>query len=151
MVGEFGSYWGHRWSHQIPLLWRFHAKNHSAEEIDWLVNSKAHPVDMAFTRLCGLVPMYLLGLAQPAGNSLDPVPVIVTITGTMWGFFIHSNIKWRFGFLEVLLSSPAFHHWHHTNDNPSVINKNFSSMLPWVDKCFGTFYRREGVAPEVRH
>jgi sterol desaturase/sphingolipid hydroxylase (fatty acid hydroxylase superfamily) len=148
VVGEFGSYWGHRWSHQIPLLWRFHAIHHSAEEIDWLVNSRAHPVDMAFTRLCGLVPMYLLGLAQPAGNSLDLVPLIITITGTMWGFFIHANIKWRFGFLEVLLSSPAFHHWHHTNDDPSVINKNFSSMLPWVDKCFGTFYLPGGEWPQ---
>src|SRR5947209_10770355 len=21
-VGEMGAYWGHRWSHEIPLLWR---------------------------------------------------------------------------------------------------------------------------------
>ncbi len=140
VVGEIGSYWGHRWSHEIPWLWRFHAVHHSAEEIDWLVSSRAHPVDMVFTRLCGLVPMYLLGLAQPMGNSVDLVPVLVTLVSTMWGFFIHANLSWRFGFLERLVSSPAFHHWHHTNDGPECLNKNFAAMLPWVDGIFGTFY-----------
>jgi sterol desaturase/sphingolipid hydroxylase (fatty acid hydroxylase superfamily) len=148
VVGEFGAYWGHRWSHEIPFLWRFHAVHHSAEEIDWLVNSKAHPVDMAFTRFCGLTPMYVLGLAQPFGAQADLVPVIVTIAGTIWGFFIHANLKWRFGWLETLISSPGFHHWHHTNDGPGVINKNYSAMLPWVDKCFGTFHLPGSEWPE---
>jgi len=97
VVGELGSYWGHRWMHQVPVLWRFHAIHHSAEEIDWLVNTRAHPVNLAFTRMCAFVPMYLLGLAQPLGNSLDLVPVLVTVAGTVWGFFIHSNVSWRFG------------------------------------------------------
>jgi sterol desaturase/sphingolipid hydroxylase (fatty acid hydroxylase superfamily) len=140
VVGEVGAYWGHRWSHEIPLLWRFHAIHHSAEEMDWLVNSRVHPVDIIFTRLCGLIPMYALGLAQPMGNRLDLVPVLVSIIGTAWGFFIHSNVNWRLGWLEWIISTPAFHHWHHTNDGPEVVNKNYSAMLPWVDRCFGTFY-----------
>jgi sterol desaturase/sphingolipid hydroxylase (fatty acid hydroxylase superfamily) len=143
VAGEIGAYWGHRWSHETPLLWRFHAIHHSAEEIDWLVNTRAHPVDLVFTRFCGLVPMYVLGLAQPTGNQVDFVPALVTVAGTFWGFFIHANIRWRFGKLEWLLSSPAFHHWHHTNDSPETINKNYSPMLPWVDKVFGTFHLPE--------
>ena len=137
IVGEIGSYWGHRWSHEVPLLWRFHAIHHSAEEIDWLVNSRAHPVDLVFTRLCGLAPMYILGLAQPMGNRVDLVPVLVTLAGTLWGFFIHANVTWRLGWLEWFVSSPAFHHWHHTNDTRIG---NYAPMLPWVDKVFGTFY-----------
>jgi len=140
VVGDIGAYWGHRWSHEIPLLWRFHAIHHSPREVDWLVSSHAHPVDMFFTRLCGLIPMYLLGLAQPMGHTLDVVPVLVILFGTAWGFFIHANVRWRFGWLEWLVSSPGFHHWHHTNDGPEHINKNYAAMLPWVDKCFGTFY-----------
>ncbi len=138
-VGEFGFYWGHRWAHEIPLLWRFHAIHHSAEEIDWLVNSRAHPFDIVFVRLCGFVPMYALGLAQPMrGQKLDTVPLLIMLLGTMWGFFVHANLRWRFGWLALLVSTPAFHHWHHTNDEH--VNKNYASMLPFMDKLFGTWY-----------
>jgi sterol desaturase/sphingolipid hydroxylase (fatty acid hydroxylase superfamily) len=139
VVGEVGFYWGHRWTHEVPLLWRFHAIHHSAEEIDWLVNSRAHPFDIIFVRLCGFIPMYALGLAQPAkGMKLDVAPLLILVTGTLWGFFIHANLRWRFGWLSVLISTPAFHHWHHTNDEH--INKNYASMLPLMDKLFGTWY-----------
>lgn len=140
IVGEFGSYWGHRWMHEIPVLWRFHAIHHSAEEMDWLVNTRAHPLDMVFTRLCGLIPMYVLGLAQPTGNTVDLVPLLYAVVGTVWSFFIHSNVRWRFGRLEWLVSTPAFHHWHHTKLGPEYITKNYAAIFPWVDKLFGTFY-----------
>jgi sterol desaturase/sphingolipid hydroxylase (fatty acid hydroxylase superfamily) len=149
IVGEVGTYWGHRWMHEVPMLWRFHEIHHSAEEIDWLVNTRVHPVDLVFTRLCGFVPMYVLGLAQPTGNTVDIVPVLVTLGSTLWGFFIHANMRWRFGWLEYLISTPAFHHWHHTKDGPEFINKNYSAMLPWLDKLFGTLYLPRKKWPTV--
>jgi sterol desaturase/sphingolipid hydroxylase (fatty acid hydroxylase superfamily) len=139
IAGEFGFYWGHRWTHQIPLLWRFHVIHHSAEQMDWLVNTRAHPVDIVFVRLCGFVPMYALGLAQPlAGRRLDVVPLLVMLVGTTWGFFIHANLRWRFGWLEWLLATPHFPHWHHTDDEH--VDRNYASMLPIMDKLFGTAY-----------
>jgi sterol desaturase/sphingolipid hydroxylase (fatty acid hydroxylase superfamily) len=140
IVGEFGTYWGHRWSHEIPLLWRFHAIHHSAQAMDWLVNTRAHPLDMFFGRFCGLLPLYLLGLAQPTGNTVDLVPLMYTIVGTIWSFFVHANLSWRFGFLEQVVATPAFHHWHHTNDGVEYINKNYAAIFPWMDKLFGSFY-----------
>jgi sterol desaturase/sphingolipid hydroxylase (fatty acid hydroxylase superfamily) len=140
VVGEVGAYWGHRWTHEVPALWRLHAVHHSAEEMDWLVNTRAHPLDVTFTRLCGLIPIYALGLAQPAGVGMDVVPLLYALVGTTWTFFIHTNVRWRFGWLEWLISTPAFHHWHHTNDGPAYINRNYAAIFPWVDRLFGTFY-----------
>jgi sterol desaturase/sphingolipid hydroxylase (fatty acid hydroxylase superfamily) len=139
VVGEFGFYWGHRWTHEIPLLWRFHSIHHSAEEMDWMVSSRGHPVDVVFVRLCGLVPLYAVGLAQPVGRGqLDVMPLLLLLIGTVWGFFIHANLRWRFGWLSLLISTPAFHHWHHTNDEH--VDKNYASMLPIMDLLFGSWY-----------
>ncbi|MBC7880410.1 MAG: sterol desaturase family protein [Anaerolineae bacterium] len=147
-VGEFGAYWGHRWMHEIPMLWRFHAIHHSAEEMDWLVNTRAHPLDMVFTRFCGLLPIYVLGLAQPSGRTADVVPLLYAVIGTIWSFFVHANVRWRFGWLEHLVSTPAFHHWHHTQDGAEYINKNYAAIFPWIDKLFGTMYLPKSQWPK---
>ncbi len=138
LANDIGYYWGHRLSHEIPFLWRFHSIHHSAEEIDFLVNTRAHPLDMVFGRFCALVPLYVLGLGGPVDARGTLVPVIVTLIGTFWGFFIHANLKWRLGWFEWIISTPAFHHWHHTKSGP--INHNYSSTLPWIDRLFGTHH-----------
>jgi sterol desaturase/sphingolipid hydroxylase (fatty acid hydroxylase superfamily) len=138
VAGEIGYYWGHRWSHEVPFLWGFHSIHHSAEHCDFLVHTRSHPVDIVFGRFCGLVPMYVLGLASPTGQSGSVVPVVVSLIGTVWGFFIHANLRRRFGPLEWLVSTPAFHHWHHTLHRP--FNRNYASTLPWLDRIFATHY-----------
>ncbi|HEY5290363.1 MAG TPA: sterol desaturase family protein [Caulobacteraceae bacterium] len=138
VVGEVGFYWGHRWSHEWPLMWRFHAIHHSATQVNFLTNTRAHPVDMVFTRLCGLVLLYATGLAAPVGPNPTLVPALVLFIGSIWSFFIHANLKWRLGPLEEIISSPAFHHWHHTLEDHK--DHNYSAMLPFMDRVFGTFY-----------
>lgn len=137
VAGEVGYYWAHRLSHTVPFLWRFHAVHHSAGHVDFLVNTRAHPVDMVFGRLCGLAPLYALGLAGPTAGGTT-LPVAVALIGTAWGFFVHANLRWRFGPLEWLVATPAFHHWHHTKTGP--INHNYASTLPWLDRLFGTHH-----------
>ena len=73
MVGETAYYWAHRLSHQIPFLWRFHAIHHSAEQLDFLVNTRMHPVDLVWSRMIMLTPIFALGLANPVrfGDGVD--------------------------------------------------------------------------------
>lgn len=138
MVGEVGFYWGHRWAHQIPFLWRFHAVHHAPEQIYFLISSRAHPIDNAFIRLCGLIPACLLGVATPLGPSGGLVAALIVISATVWGFFIHANVRWRLGPLEWLIATPRFHHWHHTRSGP--LDHNYASMLPVMDWIFGSAY-----------
>src|ERR1700733_4932034 len=65
VVADLGFYWGHRWAHKIPFMWRFHALHHAPEDVYFLISARAHPIDNAFIRMCGLVPIYILGLGAP--------------------------------------------------------------------------------------
>lgn len=143
VIGDVGYYWGHRCLHTVPFLWRFHAVHHSAEQLDFLINTRMHPIDMAFGRLSGLIPVYALGLGAPTVSG-SMIPVIIVLSGTMWGFYIHGNLRWRYGPLEWLVGTPPFHRWHHAI---TPVNRNFASFLPWIDMIFGTYYSPKGQFP----
>jgi sterol desaturase/sphingolipid hydroxylase (fatty acid hydroxylase superfamily) len=138
LVGEIGFYWGHRWTHEIPFLWRFHSIHHSPENIYFLISARAHPIDSVFTRLCGLIPIYVLGIATPLTPEGGAVSALLVLILTLWGFFIHSNVRWRLGPLEWIIATPAFHHWHHTQGEQR--DRNYAPMLPWIDRIFGTHH-----------
>ena len=138
VVGEIGYYWGHRLSHEVPFLWRFHAIHHSAEQIDFLVSTRAHPVDFVFTRICMLAPLYALGLVGTMHVTDGAIAMGVILAGLVWGYFVHANLRWRLGPLEWIVATPGFHHWHHTYGLQR--NCNYASMLPWIDRLFGSHY-----------
>jgi sterol desaturase/sphingolipid hydroxylase (fatty acid hydroxylase superfamily) len=147
VVGEVGYYWGHRLSHEIPFLWRFHAVHHSAREMDFWVNSRAHPVDLVISRMFTLAPIYGLGIANPLSASDNIFAMLILAVGANWSYLIHANVRWRLGRLEWLITSPAFHHWHHTRTG--AIDHNYATMLPWMDRIFGTHYLPRGKWPEA--
>jgi sterol desaturase/sphingolipid hydroxylase (fatty acid hydroxylase superfamily) len=138
VVGEIGFYWGHRWAHEIPFLWRFHSVHHNPTQVYFLISARAHPIDNVFIRLCGLIPVYALGVATPLTPAGGMVSALLVMAVTMWGFLIHANVRWRFGPLERVIALPAFHHWHHTLAEPR--DRNYASMLPCMDWIFGTYY-----------
>ena len=143
VVGDVGYYWGHRCLHTVPFLWRFHAVHHSAEELDFLIDLRMHPIDMAFGRLSGVIPVFVLGIGAPtAAGSLVPAAVIAI--GTMWGFFIHANLRWRYGPLEWVIGTPPFHRWHHA---VTPANRNFAAILPCIDMIFGTYHAPKEALP----
>ena len=107
VVGDFGFYWGHRWAHQFPFLWGFHSIHHSPEHVYFLISARAHPIDFVFIRLCGLVPIYILGIGAPQSVQGTMIATLLMLAITVWGFFIHANIRWRFGWLESLIATAS--------------------------------------------
>jgi sterol desaturase/sphingolipid hydroxylase (fatty acid hydroxylase superfamily) len=69
------------------------------------------------------------------------------LVGTIWGFFLHANVRWRLGPVEQLFASPRFHHWHHVRAGP--IDRNYASMLPLMDRLFGTLHLPGKSWPEA--
>ncbi len=134
MLVFVGSYWGHRLTHTVPFLWRFHAVHHSIEQMDWVASGRLHPLDAAFTQAFAVLPLFVLGYD---GGVFAGAAAVVTLLA----LFQHSNVRLRFPVVRWVINTPEWHHWHHALD-PEARNKNFG--LPAVDKVFGTAYLPKG-------
>ena len=85
VVADLGFYWGHRWAHEIPFLWRFHSLHHAPEEVYFLISARAHPIDNVVIRSCGLIPIYILGLGAPQSVQGTLVATLLMLAVTVWG------------------------------------------------------------------
>jgi sterol desaturase/sphingolipid hydroxylase (fatty acid hydroxylase superfamily) len=132
LLADLGFYSVHRMFHAVPFLWKFHAVHHSIEEMDWLAAHRVHPLDQICTKGASLIPVFALGFS--------PLSIGIFMTIYHWqSLLIHSNTRLRFGFLEYILATPRFHHWHHAKD-AAAHDKNFAGQFAWLDILFGTLH-----------
>jgi sterol desaturase/sphingolipid hydroxylase (fatty acid hydroxylase superfamily) len=132
LLADFLVYWQHRAFHSFERLWRMHAVHHSSTDLDWLSSVRVHPLNDAISSALVATPLLLLGFT--------PATLMAYLPGlTIFAIGLHANVGWSFGPLRYVISSPAFHRWHHSNE-PEAINKNFAGLLPVWDVLFGTFY-----------
>ena len=131
LLCDVGVYWFHRACHHFDFLWRFHAVHHSAEHLDWVAAHREHPIDGLATQLVCNVPAFALGFP------METLAAVIALR-SMWGIFIHSNVRLPLGPLRVLLGSPQLHHWHHARLRSTT--QNFANLAPWVDVVFGTYH-----------
>ena len=103
------AYWAHRWSHEVPFLWRFHAVHHSTEHLDWISGFRSHPFDGAL-----VAPPFIFLLA--AGFSAEFAGALAIIQ-LVTGLFLHANVRWRLRPLQRVVATPEFHHWHHADEH----------------------------------
>lgn len=132
-------YWVHRLFHRIPWLWQFHAVHHSARSMDWMAGARMHFFEIIVLRGATVLPMIVLGFSEAAVHAYI---LLVYLYST----FVHANVGWRFGWLERVLVTPRFHHWHHGIER-EAIDVNFSIHFPLFDRLFGTHYLPEEKWP----
>ncbi len=131
-IANVGGYVGHRLSHEIPFLWKFHSVHHSISEMDWLAAARVHPLDQIVTKALIIIPLYALGFSKATFGIYLGIAIFQAV-------LIHANVKFNFGPLRWVITTPQFHHWHHSNE-PQAWNKNYAGELPLLDLIFGTFY-----------
>lgn len=144
---DLAVYWAHRWSHEVPALWRFHAVHHSTEHLDWISGFRAHPLDGVI-----VAPPAVFLLAAGFSNEFTGALALIQF---LTGLFLHANVRWRLRPLHRVVITPEFHHWHHSYE-PEAHCSNYSVFLPLWDIAFGTYYMprnkrpvRYGVAEDV--
>ena len=139
-LADFMQYWGHRAMHEHPRLWNIHAVHHCPARMDWLSGSRIHFAEVLFTRSTVILPIFLLGFDISAVNAY------VVWVGIQ-GLLIHANAQLTFGPLRYLVTTPHFHHWHHSAD-VEAIDKNYAAHLPIMDRLFGTYIDNGGRWPQ---
>jgi sterol desaturase/sphingolipid hydroxylase (fatty acid hydroxylase superfamily) len=130
LVADMAQYWTHRAYHEVPFLWRFHAVHHSVKTMDWLAGSRQHMLELIFTRVCVLAPLYVLGFSEAVMNAY------IIVVGFQ-AVFNHANVHLPWGPLKYVIVTPDFHHWHHASDD-EAIDKNYAAHYAFLDYLFGT-------------
>lgn len=126
----------HRTYHNVPWLWRFHAVHHSSRRMDWLAGSRIHLVEVLLTRSAVLLPLVVLGFSA---NAVNAYVILVGVQAVL----AHANLRTNFGWLEYVLVTPRYHHWHHAR-HADYVDVNYAIHLPLVDMLMGTFRRPPG-------
>ncbi|TLY53377.1 MAG: sterol desaturase family protein [Gammaproteobacteria bacterium] len=140
LVADLAQYATHRAYHEVGFLWKFHSVHHSAKTMDWLAGSRQHMLEIIFTRVCVLAPLFVIGFSEGVINAY------IIIVGFQ-AVFNHANVHLPWGPLKYLIVTPDFHHWHHSQDT-EAIDRNYAAHYAFLDYIFGTAVKSEKRFPE---
>jgi len=140
LLADLTQYWIHRCFHRLPVLWSLHAVHHSSTAMDWLAGSRMHPLDALATRAAVMTVLVLAGAAPAA------VAIYLAFV-SFQAVFIHANFGAGLRWLDKVLVTPRYHHFHHAAE-AAAIDKNFAVHLPMLDRIFGTQFLPETRWPE---
>ena len=128
---DFYVYWNHRWRHRYNVLWNNHVIHHSSEEYNLPVALRQTIGDFVDIYFFLIIPAAIFGIPSEVMSVL----AVVMLFG---GFWYHTQLIGKLGFLEKIIVTPSHHRIHHAI-NPIYIDRNFGGILIIWDKLFGTF------------
>lgn len=131
LVVDLMRYWLHRAAHKYMFLWRLHEVHHSPDILYTLNVGRFHPFEKVLQFCLDTVPFLLLGVAPEV---LAGYFVFYSVNG----FFQHSNLELRYGWLNYVVGSAETHRWHHARD-PKAAYCNFGNTIIIYDLLFGTW------------
>lgn len=127
---DFVSYWYHRWSHRINILWAGHVTHHSSELFNFS-NGFRTSLFQGINRIIFWAVLPVFGFS--------PLVLVITLkVSGIYDFLLHTEYIPKLGFLEKILITPSAHRVHH-GKNDIYIDKNYGSTFVIWDKMFGTY------------
>lgn len=128
---DFLYYWLHRAQHQIPFLWRYHMVHHSDVNTSATTVGRHHWLEEGFRFFIITAPLIFL-----MGGTKN-MPLWVAILMSLNGIFMHWNVSFRFGMLEKIIITPAYHRIHHSIEEHHY-DRNFGVFTQMWDRIFLT-------------
>ncbi len=132
LIADFLRYWLHVASHNTTLLWQLHAVHHSPQKLYWLNVGRFHPVEKTMQFLFDSLPFIILGVGEE-------VLAMYFVFYAANGYFQHSNVYLKMGFLNYIISSAELHRWHHSIKAHEA-NRNYGNNIIIWDLLFGTYF-----------
>lgn len=105
---------------------------HSSEHVDWHSALRIHPLERVVMGVATASFLLILGFPLKSMAMAAPVAGLV-------GILIHLDCNVDLGPLRFVIATPAFHRWHHADDE-AAYGKNLAGVFPVWDLLFGTFY-----------
>jgi sterol desaturase/sphingolipid hydroxylase (fatty acid hydroxylase superfamily) len=131
-IADLPRYWLHRAAHEWTPLWKFHAVHHSVKKLNWINVGRFHPVDKSLQFVCDTLPFILVGVSKE-------VLTLYFVVYSIKGFFQHSNVDVKLGWLNYIISGPELHRWHHSKVIKESNTNYGNNVIVW-DILFGTFF-----------
>jgi sterol desaturase/sphingolipid hydroxylase (fatty acid hydroxylase superfamily) len=130
IVVDFLSYWYHRVSHRVNILWAGHVTHHSSEHFNFS-NGFRTSFFQGINRIIFWACLPLFGFSPVM------LVIILKVSG-LYDFLLHTEYVPKLGFLEKIFITPSQHRVHHGR-NEIYIDKNYGSTFVIWDKLFGTY------------
>jgi len=150
LVYDFFFYWFHRFQHEINLFWQEHKLHHMDEQLNVTSTARHNWFEGLLEGLLILLPMTIVFKLNSEEGAI--VGSIIGNLSVAYNFFIHSNLKIRYGAASILFGGPQYHRIHHSR-LPEHHDKNYAASFPIWDWLFGTYYHpgREEFPPTGVH
>ncbi len=136
LLFDFVLYLWHLINHKIPFLWRFHQVHHSDADLDFSSAVRFHAGEL----LISVVVKALFLICTGAGVV---VIAIFDLLVTIFALYNHSNLSMgRFdNIARWFVVTPDMHRIHHSKHHRET-DSNYTTILSFWDKLFGTYTKR---------
>lgn len=134
IIFDFCSYWAHRISHHLRLLWATHVAHHSGEHYNLSISFRLSWVQ--YVKIIFFLPVALIGFH----------PIIIFVTNQiaiLFQFWVHTEyIRKLHPAVEYIFATPSNHRVHHGSQD-KYMNKNFGATFIIWDRIFKTHQLEE--------